>query len=96
MKSDVAFGDVGVPELSPKSRRFFGTNQGLDDPGDLCRGAGMRELEHVAFGDQPVPEVDALDGKTVAVLVGEMRPIGMDEVTRCGDRGPMGDEERDD
>ena len=95
-ESDIVFGDVGVPELSPKPRRVLGTNQGLDDAGDLLWGAGLDELEHVAFGDQPVPEVDALDGKTISRGVDEVRPLGVDEITRCGDRGPMPDEERDD
>jgi hypothetical protein len=48
----------------------------------------MGELEHVTFGDQPVTEIDALDGKVVAAAIDKPPAIGMNEVRRRGDRRP--------
>ncbi len=54
-------------------------------PRDLGRAARALELEHVAFGDQPIAEIDSLDGKSVAAAIDQARALGMDEVGRRGD-----------
>ncbi len=93
-ETDILFGDIDVAKFAPEVRCLRGTNQGLDDPGDLGRRAGVRELEHVAFGHQPVAEIDSLDGETVAAGVHETSAFRVNEVLRCGGRGSDG--ERDD
>ena len=46
----------------------------------------MLELEHVAFGNEPIPEVDALDVELVATAVDQARSVRMDEIARLGAR----------
>jgi hypothetical protein len=46
----------------------------------------MLELEHVAFGDQPIAEIDSANGKIVAVAIDEPCAVGMDEVGWRGAR----------
>jgi hypothetical protein len=46
----------------------------------------MLELEHIAFGNEPIPEVDALDVELVATAVDQARPVRMDEIAWLGAR----------
>ena len=66
MKSDVLLGDVSLAEFAPEARRLLRPDQSLDDAGDFSRRARTLELEHIAFGNQPVAEIDSLDVKAVA------------------------------
>src|ERR1700761_6237080 len=54
----------------------------------------MRELEHIAFGDQPIAEIDAFHGESVAAAVDQSPAVGMDEIGRCGEAGPIGGGQR--
>jgi GntP family gluconate:H+ symporter len=94
-ETNVFFRDIDVAKLAPKTRRLLGTNQGLDDPRDLRRSTGVRELEHIAFRDQPVTEIDSLDGKAVTMTIDQTRPLGANEFGRRGDRGRIRDDEGD-
>ena len=87
-EANVLLADVDVAKLAPESRRLLRTNQGLDHVPDLARRARPLEIEHVAFGHQPIAEVDTLDGKAGAVTVDQMGPVGMDEIAGRGRRGP--------
>jgi hypothetical protein len=51
----------------------------------------LLELEHVALGDQPIAEVDAFDGETVAMAVDKARPFCTNEVHRRGESGATAD-----
>src|SRR5208282_460921 len=55
----------------------------------------MREPEHIAFRDQPVTEIDALDGKAVTVDVDKARPFGVDEIERRGQARRIRDDSSD-
>ena len=57
-------------------------DQRLDDVRDFRRSALARELEHVAFGDQPVAEIDPLDGEPLALRIDKPRAVGVDEIGR--------------
>jgi hypothetical protein len=48
----------------------------------------MLELEHVAFGDQPIAEIDPPDGEILTATVDQARPFGMNEIGGCGTRRP--------
>ena len=49
----------------------------------------MFELEHVAFGNQPIAEIDALDGELIAAAVDQPRAVGMDEIGVAAARGTV-------
>ena len=57
------------------------------------RRALAHELEHVAFGDQPIAEIDPLDGEALALRIGQVRAVGMDEIRRRRDGGAGADDQ---
>ena len=81
-EADILFRDVAVAEFCPEARRLLRSDQRLDDAGDLRWRALAHELEHVAFGDQPIAEIDPLDGEALALRIGQVRAVGMDEIRR--------------
>jgi hypothetical protein len=83
-KRDIVLGDINVAKLRPKACCLGRPNQGLDDSCNLFRAACSLELEHVAFGNQPVAEIDPFDGEIVALAIDKARPLSVDEVNRCG------------
>ena len=84
-EADVVLGDVAVAEFGPEAGRLVRADQRLDDARDFRRSARAHELEHVAFGDQPVAEIDPLDGEPLARRIDETGALGANEVGRCGD-----------
>jgi len=69
-------------------------DQRFDDALYFPRRAGVRELEHIAFRNQPVSEIDSLDGKAVPARIDEVCPFGMDEARRCAGAGAACADER--
>ena len=79
--------DVSLAEFAPEARRLLRPDQSLDDAGDFSRRTRTLEFEHIAFGNQPVAEVDPLDVEAVAGAIDKAGSVGMDEIAR---RGPAG------
>src|SRR5262249_23548884 len=83
-EADVVLGDVSVTEFGPEAGRLLGADQRLDDAEDFRWGAGAHEFEHVAFGDQPVAEIDPLDRKALAAGIDKTGAFDVNEVGSCG------------
>ena len=78
-EGDVVLGDVNVAKLRPEARSRLGADQGVEQLRDLRRAQRMFELEHVAFGHQPVAEIDALHRECLTAAIDQAFAVGMDE-----------------
>ena len=69
---NIVAGDVVVAVSLPELRRFVFADEFIDGGLNQSRRRGVLELEHIAFGQQPVAEIDALELKRLAIRRDEL------------------------
>ncbi len=76
----VSFRDVGFAPLAPEGFGLLGADQLIDEILNLMRRLrAIFEVEHVAFGLEPVAEVGAAQHQWLVVAVDEIGAGGVDE-----------------
>ena len=81
-ETDVGLRDIDLAERAQKRAASSGADQALRSLPRFPRARACGELEHVAFGHQPVAEIDPLDGEALALRIDKLRAVGMDEIRR--------------
>ena len=77
---DIVLGNVAVTPLAPKAIGRVGTGDVAEEGVDFAPGFGaIFEQEHVAFGDQPVAEVGAVEGNGMSGGVDYLGALAVEE-----------------
>ena len=78
--SDILLGDVTAAPFAPEAIRLIGSGDIAEEGVDFTGGFGTRfEQKHVAFGDEPVAEIDAAEGNGVSGSVDDLNALAMEK-----------------